>query len=275
MAFGLDDAIVLAGIEAAGSYFGGDDTQQVSGFEPSDRFGRSRGFLPGRGGFEDELLRLQAGLFQQGAGALGGGMPSGLDLNALSSGKLSAGANARIHQQAFGGLNEGLQRAGRIAGERAQSRGLGGSTIEASQEAELQRPLIAQASQMQAALQNQELNRLSGLRQTFLSNILALQQSPTLDRLLQERLAEGGQDQIDLARFPGGLPSTTGDILDEDTRDNPQIIADINAQLISFNQQMMDEGVPQHERNKRVNEKRKELAAQNGFTIEDDFRIVE
>ena len=204
--------IANAGGELFGSIFGGDDTEQVSGFEPHDRFGRSRGFLPGRGGIEDELLRLQAGLFRQGAGALGG-LPADLDLSALSSGRLSADANARIHQQAFGGLNEGLSRANRIAGERAQSRGLGGSTIEASQAAELSRPLLAQASQMEAALQNQELNRLSNLRQTFLSNLLALQQSPTLDRLLQERLAQAGQDQIDIARFPGGLPPAAGDLL--------------------------------------------------------------
>ena len=187
--------------------FGNNDSQQTSGVDPSDFFSRTKGRLGAETPEDAMLTALQQSLFRATAeNALGGGIPAALDPERLASGRLSAQSHNRLDRAAFGGMEESLRRAFGIASENAQSRGIGMSGIESVNAAELSRPIISQAGQLRAQMEGQELGRLTDLRDRLMANMMAIQNSPTLNRLLQIRMAEAEQDQLNLSRFPGGLP---------------------------------------------------------------------
>lgn len=209
---------------------GGNDTEQVSGFEPSDVFSRNRTRLPGMGAPETELAGLQQSLAGKsfragmealpsglGLEALTGGNVGGVDFGGLARGELGAAQTGRIHEMAFGGIQEGIDRALAAASDRALAQGVPLSSMQYANQNELIRPLISEAGRMQAGLQMQELDSLAGLRsselgrlgdlrQRSLGNMLALQESPALNRLLSMRMAEAEQENLNMSRFPGGLP---------------------------------------------------------------------
>lgn len=202
------DPATLSGIAAlissvGGLFDSGGSQTTTQEMQPSDLFSMSR--IGGAGSGENDLVALQQALFGSGAREiLQTGMPGELNAASLAGGRLSSATGRRLDQAAFGGLNEGLRRASAIAQERAGARGIGMSSIEGIQEAELQRPLIENAAGLRASLEQSELSRLSGLRENLMGNLLRMQDSPALNRLLQLRMAE--QNQLQLSRFPGGLP---------------------------------------------------------------------
>lgn len=207
-------ALVNGIFNLAGGLFGGGGGEQTTTQEmqPNDILSMSR--IGGARAGENELVALQQALFGKGAGELLGGTPEELNLSSIASGRISPTTSRNLDRIAFSGLDEGLRRASAIAQERAGARGIGMSSIEAVQEAELQRPLISQAAGLRANLERAELDRLSGLRQNLLGNLFRMQESPALNRLLQLRMAE--QNNLQLTRFPGGLPDFVRDMFGGD-----------------------------------------------------------
>jgi hypothetical protein len=191
----------------------GQPNQQLAQTGPAtgDQFQRTRSqtVLPEATAEEQAL----AGAAQQAAtsafqGARGGAIGGAPSLAALSAGQLPGASRSRIQDLAFGGLEEALSRASRVAGEQALSRGVPLSSMEFTNAAELQRPLLSEATRNFAALSQQELGRLGDLRQTAFANTMAVQESPALQRLTGLRMAQGQQQQdaLNLQRGPGGLP---------------------------------------------------------------------
>ncbi len=249
---------------------------QFAPFQPTDIFGSNVSQLQlGQEGQQEKLLAgLQQGLFQGGADALQGGLPPELSLGNLSKGELPKASQERIQKLAFSGIDRGLRKASAIASESALARGVPLSSLQGVQEAALQQPLIEQAQDRAEALSLSELNRLEGLRQNFLSNSLALQNSPALQRLTQLRLAQGKQTQenLQLTREPGELPGQFGP---EDQRTSQQKIDDLNQELYALNTQLIAQGIPKHKRNKIINDKRRELASKLGFAVGDNFNVFD
>lgn len=269
-------ALLAAGLPFLGDLLGIGGQQQaqtqfVPGVTQSDVYGSNQLRLGQESASERELAGLQQNLFRGGAAALQGGLPQELGLGNLARGEIGGRNQERIRRLAFSGLDEGLRRASSIASENALARGIPLSSVQGMQEAALQRPLIEQGQDRMEALSLAELGRLEGLRQNFLSNSLALQQSPALQRLTELRLAEGKQESLQLTREPGGLPQGMGP---EDRRTPAQKISDLNKILMDLTTQLIAQGIPDHRRHKIVNAKRRELAAANGFGVE-NFNIVE
>ena len=177
-----------------------------SSFEPSDVFSRSGIKLPGMGGDEQwlaDLLNQISGQTMQGEM---GAMPEYLSYDALASGQLPPEVQQRINQMAFGGLEEASQRAMRPVQEAAMGRGLGLSSWELMNQMQVARPLATEAANRQLMLQLEWMNKLQGLRQQMFANKMAVQQSPALERLLKIRLVQPEATQLQMARYPGGLP---------------------------------------------------------------------
>jgi hypothetical protein len=201
-------ALISGGSQVIGGILSrGDETQ--GGFEPSDMFSRLKTALKNAGATEEELAQLQQSLFRDVSGNVGGALPQGLGLEALAGGQLPQASLDRIRETAFGGIEEGARRATRVSQEMFAGRGLPMSSLEAVHGANLMQPLISQAAQLQAQLQMGEMGRLSGLRQQAIQNQIAVQESPALQRLLQIRLAQPETNQLQMSRFPGGLPDYT------------------------------------------------------------------
>ena len=177
-----------------------------SSFEPSDVFSRSGIKLPGMGGDEQwlaDLLNQISGQTMQGEM---GAMPEYLSYDALASGQLPPEVQQRINQMAFGGLEEASQRAMRPVQEAAMGRGLGLSSWELMNQMQVARPLATEAANRQSMLQLEWMNKLQMLRQQMFANKMAVQQSPALERLLKIRLAQPETTQLQIGRYPGGLP---------------------------------------------------------------------
>lgn len=261
----------------AGGGGGGESTQiQDVGVTESDIFSRLRNRLGAETGIESDLAGLQQGLFRAGVEGLGR-MPGELSLDRLAQGEISRGARDRINRQAFGGFNEAIRRANAAAGSQALSRGLGMSSVEQGIAADLQRPIVERAGGLAAALESQELGRLEGLRERFLANSMALQNSPALQRLLQIRMAEAEQENLQLTREPGQLPDEISreagltpehEIpFEEKNRRIQQALQEMNAQLIA-------QGVPKHTRNRTINNLRRALAARYGVRVGGNYEIL-
>lgn len=208
----MDPLIASALIQTGGSLlrslFGGEDQGQTT---PSDMFQRqmSQTRLLPETGVESQLGMNQQDLYRRLLGQAGGNLPMELGLGNIARGQLPAASMGRIDQLAYGGLQEAGRRASAGATEQALSMGTPFSSYQLAQQANMIQPMAQQAAQLRAQLQMQELERLSGLRQTALANMMALQESPALTRLLQIRMAQPTQtsSQIQFNRGPGGLPS--------------------------------------------------------------------
>lgn len=205
----LGQALLMAGGQFLTSLFGGGEQQpQVT---PSDLFQgqmTSTKLLPETQA-ETGLAGAQQDLYRRLLGEAGGRLPMELGLGGLSRGVIPAASQQRIDQLAFGGLQQAGRRASAGATEQALSMGTPFSSYQLAQTAGMTEPLAEQAARLRAQLQMQELDRLTGLRQTALANMMALQESPALTRLLQIRMAQPTQasSQLQMQRLPGGLPS--------------------------------------------------------------------
>lgn len=137
------------------------------------------------GGAQDAAMRA--------FGIAGGGGPEGLTERDIILGNIGPEAQRRIDQQAFAGFDELLARAGAASRARAAQTGLPGSSQEAEFFGMSSNPLIAERSMLRANLIGQEIQRRQALRNQILQNLMAVQASPELSRLFQERLATGIQ----------------------------------------------------------------------------------
>ena len=196
---------IPAVLAMVGQWFGGGGEQSQE-LQESDVLSLMRRILPGMTPEEQMLAALQMSLAGQAFRGAAGGEVGGLTLESLMRGELPGASRTRIHEQAFAPVNEGIRMALRRAEEGAAARGVPLSTIQSGYEAELIRPLLAQAAQTEAGLGMGELERLGGLRERALANMLAMQQSPALERLLGLRMAEAEERQLQITRKPGELP---------------------------------------------------------------------
>jgi hypothetical protein len=202
MLTGIADLLgVLAGVAG-----GGNDTQQVSGLEPSDSWSRSMARLGAATPQEQTLGSLQYGLGVNAMGAANQDLMGAPSMANLTAGYISPASQSRIHELAYGGLDQGINQAMNAGQDRAMAQGVPLSSMQYGYQNDLVRPLLSQASQQESALSMQELNRMAGLRQSALSNSLAMQNAPALDRLLGIRLQEASHEGTQMTRFPGGLP---------------------------------------------------------------------
>jgi hypothetical protein len=135
------------------------------------------------------------------ADMLAQGEVGGVGAGNLMRGELDQVTTNRLKEAAFGGLQEAGRMAGAGATEGMMGRGMGMSSARDDVQAEMLRPLLAQASQhygslyqgelgRQAQTRTSELDRMSAMRQIALQNALMIQQSPALDRLLKIRMAQ-------------------------------------------------------------------------------------
>lgn len=129
------------------------------------------------------------------------GAPSMADILA---GRISPDMSKHLDMLSFGGLEEAGRMANRYATERALGQGMDMSSLQNSWYAQAMQPAMIQAMQMRSALQLQEVERMQRLRQTAMGNALAMQESPTLSRLLQIRGAEAQTSQMQLGREARG-----------------------------------------------------------------------
>lgn len=202
------DPATLAAIGSTLSGFLGTGQKQPRDFIPQDLWGQQTARLLPETGAETRLAGLQGGLFETLARQIAQqGLPAGLSLASLASGRLPGASMQRIQQQAYGGLQEAGRRISAASQERALAAGVPLSSQQYVQEAELMQPLAAQAGQMSAALQQAELDRLMQMRQAAIANMIAAQQSPALERLLQIRLAQPTQTNLQMTREGGQLPT--------------------------------------------------------------------
>jgi len=141
------------------------------------------------GQMELDLRDLLFGLTQQTADFAQGGGPAGLTLQDILGGQLDPATQSRLDDQAFSGFDYALDQALGKGRAMASMSGLPGSSQQSEQEAFFANPLMAEAGQLRAGLEQQELARRMGLRQTMMGNLMAVQQSPLLGMLLRERLA--------------------------------------------------------------------------------------
>jgi len=203
--------LILGLVTSAGAAAGGGNGG-TSGFEPSDAFRRTQTNLGDPSADENELMQLILSLARSVGGIGGEPLPGGLTLESLASGELPDATQGRIQERAFAGVDEGLRRAGVQSSRTALGRGLGpASSFEATAFGELSRPLLESAAGRQASLEQAELDRLGGLRERTIANMLAIQDLPALNKLLSLRLAEGQRDELSLGRFPGDLPGFVGE----------------------------------------------------------------
>lgn len=141
------------------------------------------------GQMELDLRDLLFGITQQTADFAQGGGPAGLTLEDILGGQLDPETSARLDDQAFSGFDYALDQALGKGRAMASLSGLPGSSQQTEQEAFFANPLMAEAGALRASLERDELARRMGLRQTMMGNLMAIQQSPLLGMLLQERLA--------------------------------------------------------------------------------------
>lgn len=175
---------IKTGLDILGGLFGGGDDEEE--FTPT----QTQVTLPGASEMEQAIRNLSGGAATQAFSVAGGGGPQGLDLPTLVGGQLDPETMGRLRGQAFAGFDEAIQRARARSTGRASLSGLPGSSQESDFFTQAASPLISQRAQLFAGLQRQELQRRQQLRQQLLQNLLAVQQSPLLQQLLQERIAQ-------------------------------------------------------------------------------------
>lgn len=139
------------------------------------------------------LASLSGDAAQQAFGIAGGGGPQGLTQRDILLGNIDPATQKRLDEQAFAGFDEALARAGRVSRGRATASGLPGSSQESEFFGNVANPLISERAMLRAQLGRDELARRTQMRQQILENLQAVQQSPELMRLFQERLATGVQ----------------------------------------------------------------------------------
>ena len=196
--------LIASGISALGGLFGGGGGET----QTPDRF--QTGFqqlqLEDPSSQEALLASLSGQAAQQAFDVAGGGGPAGLSQQDILTGNLDAATRARLDETAFAGFDEALARAGRVSRARAAQTGLGGSSQESEFFGNVANPLISERAQLRASLMRDEILRRQQLRQALMANLLAVQQSPELMRLFQERLATGRNvfERESFPERPGG-----------------------------------------------------------------------
>lgn len=198
-------AVIPAAAEFLGGLFGGGE-EQVSGFQPFDMFQRQTQTIGPQTQEEQEIAMLQRQLLDQLFGEAGQGLPGSLSLARLAAGEIPQARQERITEQAYGGLEEAGRRVSSQARERALAAGVPLSSQQFIEESEMNTRLATEAARQRASLEQQSLTDLMGLRQRAIANMIALRQSPELERLLRMRLAQGTTENLQMGRFPGGLP---------------------------------------------------------------------
>jgi hypothetical protein len=158
-----------------------------------------------------DLAGLQEALGMQGMRAAQGGSSgiAGFDLGSMANGVLPQGLMDRTRDVAYGGLEYGLGQATQQADAIAMQRGVPLSSMRDAMVGTLQQPLLAQANQMYGQMFLQNLQGQRDLFQRYQQNLLSAQESPALSRLLQMRILEAPETQLNMQRFPGGLPDWT------------------------------------------------------------------
>jgi hypothetical protein len=194
-----------------GGLLGGGQTTQSSSVDPNDVFSRLRTILGPEGADEATLSALQRALAQQfGSMAMGGdgNLPPELSLANISSGRIPPAMQKAIQQASFGSMQQGIDQAMRQAQNYAMSKGLGLSSLQNQAAFGLMQPLMAQANQQYGQMMMQAMGQMQDLRNREIANSLALSQqsNEALNRLTQLRVMQGTRENLQMTRFPGGLP---------------------------------------------------------------------
>jgi hypothetical protein len=212
MAFGFDDVLGMIGLALSSVLGGGGNSQaQSSGVEPMDVYSRLKATLGPMGVSEEELARLQQMISQQfGQMSMGQdtSLPPELRLSSLAAGNVPSAMEQNIRQASYGSMQSGIDQALKQAQDYAMSKGMGLSSIQQTAGYSLMQPMLAQANQLYGQMMNQGMGQMQDLRAREIANRLALgQESNTaLNRLTQLRTLEGTRENLQMNRFPGGLP---------------------------------------------------------------------
>ena len=209
--FGIDDAAlaaILGSVVSAGGQMGSASMMSPAGTSAGP--GEYGGVSHQRIGQETDMERMLGRL----QGSMGYGLMNrtaaegtgGITMQDLASGRIGEAAQGRINEQAFSGMNTGIQSALNQAMQSSNRLGLGLSSMTSGMSANMISPLIERAMANKAGLEQQEMQRMQGLYQQGLSNQMAVQNSPALNRLLQIRMAETSRGDFGWQGVePGGM----------------------------------------------------------------------
>jgi hypothetical protein len=130
-----------------------------------------------------------------------------LDPYRLAQGDIGIQARHRIKEQSQIGLSDAYNQAINQSMQHANRMGVPLSSMQQGMQANLMQPALTQSMQMRAGLENQELTRQMGMRDSMQQNMMAMQNMPALQRLLQIRMAESSRADFNASRDPGNMNS--------------------------------------------------------------------
>jgi hypothetical protein len=130
------------------------------------------------------------------------------------SGVLSPETQRRMDAMAYSGLNRAGQQAGLAAAERSVSMGTPGSSAQGLYAQGMVQPMASEMARYRAQLEMQELQRQMEMARYYqqvqdqhLANMMAVQNSPALTRLMQIRAGQQTGTDTLMRREGGGLPA--------------------------------------------------------------------
>lgn len=179
-------------------------------------------------GMETDQERMMAQLQNQMAmmgmaGAMGDQSMSMrmLDPYRLAQGDIGPQARNRIKERSQIGLSDAYNQAINQSMQHANRMGVPLSSMQQGMQANLMQPALTQSMQMRAGMEQEELTRQMGMRDQVQQNMMAMQNMPALQRLLQIRMAEtsrgdfnstqeAGQQNAWKWSMQGGIDPNTG-----------------------------------------------------------------
>lgn len=196
-------ALISAGSSLLGGLMQGGGEPEPA---PTDMWGIGRTKIGEETELEKLLAALQASMGTQGMQAAQGDLAAAPSMQDILAGRINPTMGARFDQLAFGGLQQAGMEADRYATERALGQGMDFSSQQGAWQAQAMQPAMVQAMQYRGQLEMAEIQRQAEMRQRAMGNLLALQDSPALSRLLQIRMQEATTSQTQMGRDPWKLP---------------------------------------------------------------------
>ena len=161
-------------------------------------------------GMETDQERMMAQLQNQMAMmGMGGAMADQsmsmrmLDPYRLAQGDIGRPAEQRIKERSQIGLEDSYNQAINQSMQHANRMGVPLSSMQQGMQANLMRPALTNSMQMRAGMEQDELTRQMGMRDQIQQNMMAMQNMPALQRLLQIRMSETSRGDFNSTQEAG------------------------------------------------------------------------
>ena len=128
-----------------------------------------------------------------------------LDPYRLARGEIGREAEQRIKERSLIGLKDSYNQAINQSMQHANRMGVPLSSMQQGMQANLMQPALTNSMQMRAGMEQEELTRQTGMRDQIQQNMMAMQNMPALQRLLQIRMAETSRADFSSNREVGNM----------------------------------------------------------------------